>query len=462
MAAVLETLSNPPVADDDLAEPARGPAAPVGAAAATPVKDRTRPPVWKDWAWALAPVVLVLGGGLIFFRGAFFHALTTMPGSEVVQIIMLAFLVGVVLACLALRRYQADDELLARWRSAPAGTARERVLDTWGQASWVLPLLRALGAGQGAAAERQARLESELSALRERLAARMTAPNYLAGTLIGLGLVGTFMGLISTLGDLGRLFESLMGSSRPDVNPTELFADMVRRLQEPMRGMGTAFVSSLFGLVASLLLGLTALTVGRVGSRLVDDAAELVRHIEAERARALAAEEASYAATERETLALELKLRAEEWRRVLDDLLELQNRQERQAALMRSEVAEIGESTRTLANALRERLRVDRAPGRTKLRQMAGAGRGRPGRTGPDWGPLQGFDSGRELKHFTEATVAHGEKLAAEISRVSQEQTGLMWGMSQNLEHLSELLDATLNRQISFTLSVDPRQKTDA
>jgi hypothetical protein len=460
MAAVLESLSNPPVADDDLAEPARGPAS--GPAGAAPLNGGVRQRPWKDWAWALAPVALVLVGVLLFSRGAFVYSLTAMPGSEVVQIIMLAFLVGLVLACLALRRYQADDALLARWRAAPSDAARERALDTWGQASWVLPLLRALGAGHGAAAERQSRLESELSALRERLAARMTAPNYLAGTLIGLGLVGTFMGLIATLGDLGRLFEGLMGSSRPDVNPTELFADMVRRLQEPMRGMGTAFVSSLFGLVASLLLGLTALTVGRVGGRLVDDAAELVRQVEAERSQALAAEEASYAATERETLALELKLRAEEWRRVLDDLVELQNRQERQGALMRGEIAEIAESTRTLANALRERLRVDRAPGRTKLRQMAAVGRGRPGRTGPDWGAMHGFDSGRELRHFTEAAAAHGEKLAAEISRVSQEQTGLMWGMSQNLEHLSELLDATLSRQISFTLSVDPRQKSES
>jgi hypothetical protein len=462
MAAVLESLSNAPVADDDLAEPARRRVVPPGGASAMAASGRARQPAWRDWAWALAPVVLVVAGVLLFFRGAFVHAITTMPGSEVVQVIVVAFLVGVVLACLALKRYRADDDLMWRWRAAPAGPARERVLDAWAQASWVLSVLRALGSDQAAALERQARLESELSALRERLAARMTAPNYLAGTLIGLGLVGTFMGLIATLGDLGRLFESLMGSSRPDVNPTDLFADMVRRLQEPMRGMGTAFVSSLFGLVASLLLGLTALTVGRVGGRLADDIAELVRHVEAERAQAWAAEEASSAATERETLALELKLRAEEWRRVLDDLLELQNRQERQALMMRGEIAEMAESTRTLVNALRERLRVDRAPGRTKLRQVVVSGRGRAGRIGGDWGPLPNLDSGRELKHFTEATVAHGERLAAEFSRVSQEQTGLMWGMSQNLEHLSELLDATLSRQVSFTLSLDPTRKTES
>lgn len=457
MAAVLDNLP-PSAADDDLLESAR-PAAPRPASTVP----RHGPPVargaWRDWAWALAPFLIIAVAVLTLFRPTFVHSLTEMPGSEVVQVIVIAFLVGQLLVCLTLQRYLGEEQLLGRWRAAQDAATRERLLDGWGRPSWSLPLLRMLGAPGTSVFERQALLDGELTALRERLAARMTAPNYLAGTLIGLGLVGTFMGLIATLGDLSGLFEGLMATNRTDVNPTELFADMVRRLQEPMRGMGTAFVSSLFGLAASLVLGLTTMTVGRVGSRVADGAAELVRQFEAERAQALTKEAAAVADQQRETLSLELKLRAEEWRRVLDDLLEMQNRQERQAVMLRGEIAEMAESTRTLANALRERLRVDRAPGRLRQREVRLAGRHR----GPQpaaWAGAGGFDSQAAFKSFSDVTAAQSEKLAAEIGRISQEQTGLMWNMSQNLEHLSELLDSTLSRQLSLTLTLDPTRKS--
>jgi hypothetical protein len=452
MAAVLDNLSSN-AADDDLMESPRT-AAP---------RSEPRPPrargVWRDWAWTLAPFVVIALAVLTLFRTTFVHSLTAMPGSEVVQVIVAAFLVGQLLVCLTLQRYLAEEQLMGRWRAASDRSARERLLDAWGRPSWMLPLLRTLGAPGTSVMERQALLDGELTALRERLAARMTAPNYLAGTLIGLGLVGTFMGLIATLGDLSGLFEGLMATNRTDVNPTELFADMVRRLQEPMRGMGTAFVSSLFGLAASLVLGLTTMTVGRVGSRVADGAAELVRQFEAERAQALANEAAAVADQQRETLSLELKLRAEEWRRVLDDLLEMQNRQERQALMLRGEIVEMAESTRTLANALRERLRVDRAPGRLRQREMRGSGRHRA-HSPSGWTSSPGFDGQAAIKSFSDVTAAQGERLAAEIGRISQEQTGLMWNMSQNLEHLSELLDSTLSRQLSLTLTLDPTRKS--
>lgn len=455
MAAVLDNLSST-AADDDLMESPRA-AAP--RPEALPPRQAPGRGAWRDWAWTLAPFVVIALAVLTLFRATFVHSLTVMPGSEVVQVIVAAFLVGQLLVCLTLQRYLAEEQLMARWRAAAYPAARERLLDAWGQPSWMLPLLRTLGATGTSVTERQALLDGELTALRERLAARMTAPNYLAGTLIGLGLVGTFMGLIATLGDLSGLFEGLMATNRTDVNPTELFADMVRRLQEPMRGMGTAFVSSLFGLTASLVLGLTTMTVGRVGSRVADGAAELVRQFEAERAQALSSEAAAVADQQRETLSLELKLRAEEWRRVLDDLLEMQNRQERQALMLRGEIVEMAESTRTLANALRERLRVDRAPGRLRQRETRGPGRHRA-RPGPDRSATPGLASEAAIKSFSDVTAAQGEKLAAEIGRISQEQTGLMWNMSQNLEHLSELLDSTLSRQLSLTLTLDPTRKS--
>ena len=455
MAAVLENLSTTP--DQDLEEDAAERPAP-GGSTAMPLSGPRRD-LARDWVWVLAPSLMLAMAVMWLFRDAFVYALTSMPGSQIVQVIVAAFFGGFALVCAALHRFGTESALLAQWRGAVSADARERLLDGWRRPSWVLPLLRALGARETSVFERQVRLDAELSALRERLAGRLTAPNYLAGSLIGLGLVGTFLGLISTLGDLGRLFDSLLGADRAGMNPTDMFADMVRRLQEPMRGMGTAFVSSLFGLVASLLLGLNALTVARTGSRVADDAAELVRQFEAERSTAQAAELESVAAQQRETLTLEMKLRAEEWRRFLDDLVELQARQEHQAALWREEIAQMSENTRTLANALRERLRVDRAPVRLRLREDKGPVR-RRGARGLESAPVTGLDGTALWKNIGELTAVQGEKLAAELGRISQEQTGLMWNMSQNLEHLSELLHSTLSRQLSLTLTVDPSRKS--
>ena len=457
MAAVLENLSTS--SEQDLEEGAAMRPAPGTKSVATVAVLRSV--VLRDWVLVLAPSLALAVAVLLLFRNAFVYALTSMPGSEIVRIIVVAFAGGLALVCAALHRFGAESALLAGWRAAATADARERLLDTWRRPSWVLPVLRALGARETSAFERQVRLDSELAALRDRLAARLTAPNYLAGSLIGLGLVGTFLGLISTLGDLGRLFDTLLGADRTGMNPTDMFADMVRRLQEPMRGMGTAFVSSLFGLVASLLLGLNALTASRAGGRVADDASELVRQFEAERSTAQAAEWESVAAQQRETLALEMKLRAEEWRRFLDDLVELQTRQEQQAALWREEVAQMSENTRTLANALRERMRVDRAPGRLRLREDKGSARRRAAR-GPEWAAVPDFDGKTLWKNIGDLTAAQNERLAAELGRISQEQTGLMWNMSQNLEHLSELLHSTLSRQLSLTLTVDPVQKPSA
>jgi hypothetical protein len=127
----------------------------------------------------------------------------------------------------------------------------------------------------------QAIIEQEMEAIQERLNDRLTLPQYLSGALIGLGLVGTFIGLLGTLEDLGKLFGALVQTSNVDVNPAEIFTDMVRRLQDPMRGMGTAFVASLYGLFGSLLLGLQILAVEKVGHSLTNQLHTLVRQAQA-------------------------------------------------------------------------------------------------------------------------------------------------------------------------------------
>jgi hypothetical protein len=105
-------------------------------------------------------------------------------------------------------------------------------------------------------------------------------PSYIGGALIGLGLVGTFIGLLGTLQELGALFSSLLNTGSQSTASADMFGDMLRRMQGPLRGMGTAFVASLYGLLGSLLLGLVVLSVRKTGEDIIDKARQSVRDLD--------------------------------------------------------------------------------------------------------------------------------------------------------------------------------------
>jgi LysM repeat protein len=96
----------------------------------------------------------------------------------------------------------------------------------------------------------------------------------LSGSLVGLGLVGTFIGLLQTLHELSGVFAALGGGSGSDSGA--MFSTMIVKLQGPMQGMGTAFVASLYGLLGSLVIGLTVSSVKSAGERLFRDVREFV------------------------------------------------------------------------------------------------------------------------------------------------------------------------------------------
>ncbi len=97
----------------------------------------------------------------------------------------------------------------------------------------------------------QTALADEVEHFRENLTATLSLPGFLSGFMIALGLFGTFIGLLETLTSTGKLIAGISGSS--DANASVL--SLVRGMQGPLLGMGTAFSASLFGLLGSLVLG---------------------------------------------------------------------------------------------------------------------------------------------------------------------------------------------------------------
>ena len=93
----------------------------------------------------------------------------------------------------------------------------------------------------------------------------------MTGLLIFLGLLGTFWGLLLTVGAVSDVIGGMSVGSG-DLNA--LFDQLKSGLGRPLRGMGTAFSSSMFGLAGALVLGFLDLTAGQAQNRFFNELEE--------------------------------------------------------------------------------------------------------------------------------------------------------------------------------------------
>ncbi|MBD20218.1 MAG: flagellar motor protein MotA [Rhodospirillaceae bacterium] len=111
-------------------------------------------------------------------------------------------------------------------------------------------------------------LRSILDGISSRLTESRDLSRYLIGLLIFLGLLGTFWGLLQTIGAVGDVISGLSVGSN---DLTTVFSDLKSGLKAPLTGMGTAFSSSLLGLAGSLILGFLELQSGQAQNRFYND-----------------------------------------------------------------------------------------------------------------------------------------------------------------------------------------------
>lgn len=93
---------------------------------------------------------------------------------------------------------------------------------------------------------------------------------YITNTLIFLGLLGTFWGLILTVGGFAELLTSL------DFEDTMVLNNMQMGMAKPLAGMATAFTSSLLGLAGSLAVGFLGLQLQFAQNTVFQDLADLM------------------------------------------------------------------------------------------------------------------------------------------------------------------------------------------
>ncbi len=107
-------------------------------------------------------------------------------------------------------------------------------------------------------------MRSLLDGISSRLDEQREISRYATGLLIFLGLLGTFWGLLLTIGSVGAVIEG-MSVGTGDINA--LFNQLKSGLSEPLRGMALAFSTSMLGLAGALVLGFLDLQAGQAQNR---------------------------------------------------------------------------------------------------------------------------------------------------------------------------------------------------
>lgn len=112
-----------------------------------------------------------------------------------------------------------------------------------------------------------ASMRTLLDSVQIRLEEQRDLSRYLIGLLIFLGLLGTFWGLLITIGSIN----DVIGSMSVGSDPIAMFAELKAQLDTPLRGMATSFSTSLFGLAGSLIVGFLDLQSGHAQNRFYNE-----------------------------------------------------------------------------------------------------------------------------------------------------------------------------------------------
>ncbi len=184
------------------------------------------------------------------------------------------FLNGVIVAALAIGIVNAFRQILVlypeiRWvnslRIADPGIAPQR------QPVLLAPMANMIRDRRGVLSFSTNSMRTIVDSVGARLDERRDTSRYLVGLLVFLGLLGTFFGLLETIQSVGQTIRSLDVTGDDSVN---VFQELKTGLEAPLKGMGTAFSSSLFGLSGSLVLGFLDLQTSQAQNRFYNDLEE--------------------------------------------------------------------------------------------------------------------------------------------------------------------------------------------
>jgi hypothetical protein len=177
-------------------------------------------------------------------------------------LIGLVLLIGTILAFRQVIRLYPEVSWVNNFRIADPGLALDR------RPTLLAPMAAILGGERtGRMTISQQTMRHLLDSIATRLDEARDISRYMTGLLVFLGLLGTFWGLIETVGSVGKVIDGLKVGG----DAGALFDTLKEGLAAPLGGMGISFSSSLFGLAGSLILGFLDLQSSQAQNRFYTD-----------------------------------------------------------------------------------------------------------------------------------------------------------------------------------------------
>lgn len=199
----------------------------------------------------------VIGVGVAISQGL----ATAFSANSVLNGVILAILAfGATVSFIQVFRLKAAISWLTTFREKRENKTPPSVI--------IAPLLPALGKNGEVMTLGTHTTRAMLDSVYARIDEGREVVRYLMNTLILLGLLGTFWGLLQTVSGI----TSVVGGLNVGDGDLKLVFDRFKDgLQTPLKGMGISFSASLFGLASSLILGFYDLTAGRIQSRFCEE-----------------------------------------------------------------------------------------------------------------------------------------------------------------------------------------------
>jgi hypothetical protein len=217
----------------------------------------TRPQIflWRMSLFLILAVLLVviLDGQTGQLRASFMAN----PGLN--ALIIGVLLVGVVYAFRQVLRLYPEINWVNNFRISDPGITADKTKPVL-----LAPMATMLRDRTGHLSLATGAMRSLLDSVASRLEEQRETTRYLVGLLIFLGLLGTFWGLLQTVSTVGTTIGTLDTNTGDNVL---LFDQLKEGLAGPLKGMGTAFSASMFGLSGSLILGFLDLQAGHAQGR---------------------------------------------------------------------------------------------------------------------------------------------------------------------------------------------------
>jgi hypothetical protein len=224
--------------------------------------DRSQPSLHRTlsspglYLWRMFVFLVLVGMLVAVLHRQLWDAMLNNPGLNF--LICLVLFAGILYAFQQVLRLYPEIRWVNAFRIADPGLAISH------RPSLLAPMATMLRDRTGSLSLSATSMRSILDSIGSRLDEARDTGRYLVGLLVFLGLLGTFWGLLDTIQSVGKAIATLDSRAADSV---AMFDELKNGLAAPLRGMGTAFSSSLLGLGGSLVLGFLELQAGHAHGR---------------------------------------------------------------------------------------------------------------------------------------------------------------------------------------------------